>query len=66
MGRMLEIDPRNRATLTEILDDPWVSGTEICREELGKTINVKGHTHTLVPPQGAGEGPVGNSVAGKR
>jgi serine/threonine protein kinase len=52
MGRMLEIDPRNRATLAEILDDPWVSGTVICRqEEQGRVVKAPGHTHTLEGPQ---------------
>lgn len=48
---MLEIDPRKRATLEEVLADPWVSGTVICRqEEGGNVIKAEGHTHTLEPP----------------
>ena len=51
IGRMLEIDPKKRCTLAEILDDPWVSETVICRQELGGTvIRAEGHTHTLEPP----------------
>ncbi|PQE03800.1 hypothetical protein CJF30_00006514 [Rutstroemia sp. NJR-2017a BBW] len=51
IGRMLELDPRKRATMSEILDDHWVNGTEICRqEEGGKVIRAQGHTHTLEPP----------------
>lgn len=51
MGRMLEINPLNRATMAEILDDPWVSGTVICRqEEQGRVISAENHTHTLEPP----------------
>lgn len=51
MSRMLEIDPRKRATLEEVLADPWVSGTVICRqEEGGNVIKAEGHTHTLEPP----------------
>ncbi|RDW80628.1 hypothetical protein BP5796_05326 [Coleophoma crateriformis] len=52
IGRMLELDPKKRATMEEILSDPWVSGTPICREEPGgKVIRAEGHTHTLEPPQ---------------
>lgn len=51
IGRMLELDPKRRATMEEILNDPWVSGTPICREEPGgKVIRAEGHTHTLEPP----------------
>lgn len=51
IGRMLEIDPKKRATLAEILADPWVSGTVICRqEEQGRVFHAPGHTHTLEPP----------------
>jgi serine/threonine protein kinase len=51
IGRMLEIDPRKRADMAEILDDPWVSGTVICRqEEGGVVIRAPGHEHTLEPP----------------
>lgn len=51
MGRMLEIDPRKRAPLAEILEDPWISGTDICRqEEQGKVTRAPGHTHTLEGP----------------
>ena len=51
IGRMLEINPKNRATMSEVLDDPWVSGTVICRQEPGgKVIRADGHVHTLEPP----------------
>jgi serine/threonine protein kinase len=54
MGRMLEIDPKKRATMGEILEDRWISGTGICRQELGgKVIRADGHTHTLEPPSSA-------------
>lgn len=50
MGRMLEIDPKKRATMSEVLDDPWISGTPICRqEEGGPIIRADGHGHTLEP-----------------
>jgi serine/threonine protein kinase len=57
IGRMLELDPRMRATMKELLDDPWVADTEICRQEAeghGAVIRAPGHTHTLEPPAGVG------------
>lgn len=52
IGRMLELDPKRRATMEEILVDPWITDTPICREEEGgKVIRAPGHTHTLEPPQ---------------
>lgn len=51
ISRMLEIDPRKRATMDEILDDPWVSGTHICTQSAdGSVVRAPGHTHTLEPP----------------
>ncbi|KFY85409.1 hypothetical protein V500_08450 [Pseudogymnoascus sp. VKM F-4518 (FW-2643)] len=52
IGRMLEIDPRKRATMAEVLEDPWVRGTVICRQDAdsGDVISAPGHTHTLEPP----------------
>ncbi|KAF3767756.1 Pkinase-domain-containing protein [Cryphonectria parasitica EP155] len=54
IGRMLEIDPKKRAKMAEILDDNWVSNTVICRQvELGKVIKAEDHVHTLEPPSAA-------------
>lgn len=55
IGRMLEIDPKKRATMSEILDDPWVKGTVICRQDIatGKVISAPGHKHTLEAPSAA-------------
>jgi serine/threonine protein kinase len=51
IGRMLEIDPKNRAKLPEVLADDWVANTVICRQELdGTVIKAPWHTHTLEPP----------------
>jgi serine/threonine protein kinase len=48
--RMLELDPKKRATMHEILDDPWVANTVICRQEGGRVFNAEDHTHVLEPP----------------
>jgi serine/threonine protein kinase len=54
ISRMLEIDPKKRATLAEILADPWVSDTVICRQDPGgRVFRAPGHTHTLEPPSSA-------------
>ncbi|GAP82589.1 putative HAL protein kinase [Rosellinia necatrix] len=51
IGRMLIIDPKRRATMAEILDEPWVSDTVICRQ-VGPALIEKAedHTHILEPP----------------
>jgi serine/threonine protein kinase len=54
IGRMLQIDPKKRATMDEILQDEWVSNTVICRQiENGVVINADDHTHILKGPQEA-------------
>ncbi|KAI0177497.1 kinase-like domain-containing protein [Pestalotiopsis sp. NC0098] len=51
VGRMLTIDPRKRATMQEILDEPWVSDTVICRQDgPGNIEPAPDHTHILEPP----------------
>jgi serine/threonine protein kinase len=50
IGRMLELDPKKRAKMGEILDDPWVSDTVICRQEGGHVVNADDHRHVLEPP----------------
>ncbi|KAF2396615.1 Pkinase-domain-containing protein [Trichodelitschia bisporula] len=56
IGRMLEVDPRKRATLEEILSDQWVRKTLFCMQDpSGKVLRAEGHTHTLEP--GSGQAP---------
>jgi len=50
IGRMLELDPRKRATMGDILDDPWVANTIICRQDGGQVVNADDHKHVLEPP----------------
>lgn len=55
IGRMLEIDPKKRAKMSEILEDPWVADTVICRQmEGGVVVSAEDHTHILEPPSSAG------------
>ncbi len=55
---MLEIDPKKRATLDEIIEDKWVTGSAVCtQEEGGKVILCDNHVHTLEPGAGGSEPP---------
>lgn len=50
IGRMLELDPKKRADMDEILRDPWVQNSLVCRqEENGVIIKAPNHVHTLQP-----------------
>ncbi|KAI9703868.1 MAG: serine/threonine protein kinase [Candelina mexicana] len=50
IGIMLEIDPKRRAKLDEVLEDPWVANTPICSQEVGgKVYKAPNHEHTLEP-----------------
>ncbi len=50
MGKMLQINPKQRATLEDMHADPWMSGTPFCQQlEGGKLIRAEGHEHTLEP-----------------
>jgi serine/threonine protein kinase len=54
IGRMLQIDPKKRANMDEILQDTWVANTVICRQvENGVVINADDHSHILKGPQEA-------------
>ncbi|KAH7561469.1 kinase-like domain-containing protein [Bipolaris maydis] len=58
IGRMLEVDPKKRATLDEILEDKWVINSEVCsQEEGGRIIRAGNHEHTLEPGAGGSSAP---------
>jgi serine/threonine protein kinase len=58
IGRMLELDPKKRATLDEIIEDPWVQKTKICtQDETGAIFRVDSHAHTLEPGSGGSAAP---------
>ncbi|CAG7919005.1 unnamed protein product [Penicillium olsonii] len=51
IGRMLKVNPKDRATLDEVLSDEWVRGIRTCQQDVtGEVINDPGHTHVLEPP----------------
>jgi serine/threonine protein kinase len=51
IARMLELNPKKRATLEEIVSDAWVKKTEFCRQEVdglgGGVFNCDNHQHVL-------------------
>ena len=50
MGKMLDINPKTRATLDDMMVDPWISNTPVCSQlEGGKIVRAPGHEHTLEP-----------------
>ncbi|KAI6785201.1 Serine/threonine-protein kinase-like protein [Emericellopsis cladophorae] len=49
--RMLDINPKTRATMEEILAEPWVADSLICQQtDDGTVILAEDHEHTLQPP----------------
>ncbi|KAJ5246231.1 hypothetical protein N7468_001214, partial [Penicillium chermesinum] len=51
IGRMLKVDPKERATLDEVLADDWVRNIPTCQQEVnGEVRPAKNHTHVLEPP----------------
>lgn len=54
--RMLEAEPKRRAKMDEIIRDPWVADTVICRElDNGQVVHAPGHKHTLIEASPAPE-----------
>lgn len=55
IGRMLEIDPKSRATLEEIQDDEWLKELQMCTidSKSGKVERSLNHEHTFVPAEQA-------------
>ena len=60
IGRMLKVDPKERATLDEVLADEWIRGILCCeQDDTGKVLSASNHTHVLEPPSN------NNAVASK-
>lgn len=48
IGRMLKVDPSERASMEEVLEDEWILGAKVCYQEENGTIHrAEGHTHVL-------------------
>ncbi|KAF5009817.1 hypothetical protein FDECE_3993 [Fusarium decemcellulare] len=51
ISRMLDLDPKSRARMDEILQEPWVADTVICQQfDHGEVVPADNHTHILEPP----------------
>lgn len=49
--RMLDLNPKTRAKMDEIIDTPWVADSVICQQlEDGEVLAAENHTHILEPP----------------
>ncbi|KAH6607207.1 hal kinase [Trichoderma cornu-damae] len=49
--RMLDTNPKSRARMGEILEEPWVADTVICQQvDSGEVIPACDHKHILEPP----------------
>ncbi|EAT83924.2 hypothetical protein SNOG_08756 [Parastagonospora nodorum SN15] len=53
-----KVDPKKRATLDEIIEDKWVTGSYVCsQEEGGQVLRAGSHEHTLEPGAGTASAP---------
>ncbi|EHK42822.1 hypothetical protein TRIATDRAFT_1703, partial [Trichoderma atroviride IMI 206040] len=49
--RMLDVNPKSRARMGEILEEPWISDSVICQQlDSGEVIPARDHKHVLEPP----------------
>lgn len=48
IGRMLKVDPTERATMDEVLEDDWVLSSKVCYQDEGGDVNrADNHVHVL-------------------
>ena len=48
IGRMLKVDPSERASMDEVLEDEWVLSSRVCSQDMsGQVHRAEGHQHTL-------------------
>ncbi|KAI9842196.1 MAG: serine/threonine protein kinase [Sclerophora amabilis] len=58
IGLMLELEPRQRAKLEDVLADPWTAETPVCHQiDGGRVVKAPGHIHTLEPGTGVSAQP---------
>ncbi|OJD11380.1 HAL protein kinase [Emergomyces pasteurianus Ep9510] len=63
IAHMLKINPRERATLQDVLSDQWVRSCDVCfQKENGAVVNATNHTHVLEPPSSAPPPTTNNST----
>ncbi|OAX77613.1 HAL protein kinase [Emergomyces africanus] len=63
IAHMLKINPRERATLQNVLADQWVRSCEVCyQKENGAVVHATNHTHVLEPPSLTPPRPTNNST----
>jgi serine/threonine protein kinase len=58
IGRMLELDPKKRATLEEVWADDWIRSIQYCRQDAnGQPLKIPTHNHVLEgqPTNGSAE-----------
>lgn len=48
IGRMLKVDPTERATMDEVLEDDWILSSQVCyQDESGIVHRAENHSHVL-------------------
>jgi len=48
IGRMLKVDPTERASMDEVLEDDWILTSKVCyQDESGSVHRADNHTHVL-------------------
>lgn len=48
IGRMLKVDPSERASMDEVLEDDWILSSKVCyQDESGHVHRADGHSHVL-------------------
>lgn len=53
VGRMLKVDPTERAEMDEVLEDEWVLSSRVCSQDVdGSVYRAEGHQHTLEASNG--------------
>ncbi len=58
IGRMLKVDPHERATMEEVLEDEWCSSCAVCsQDEQGRVYRAPGHEHILEAGSGSDNAP---------
>lgn len=49
ISKMLKVDPRERAQISDIFSDEWFDEIKYCTEKGGRVLSCSNHTHTYIP-----------------